>query len=392
MLRISVLLLLSALAGITAQSAIAAGSESTASSKALDSENTLYLDLEYGRVVIRMRPDLAPNHVRRIKHLVRAGFFDGMVFHRVLDGFMAQTGDPKGNGTGGSGRMLKAEFTRTPQLRGVVSMARASGKDSADSQFFIVLADSRPALDGKYTAWAEVASGMEFVDMIHKGDTNRNGAVRNPDRLVRLQVAADADRPPTDRTASADLLKAPDVAATARDFTGEEFRCVALNNGLGVAPQAALAQLWAHGYLAGRFKAQNVLSFTNDPADTSFDAAVRETCMTFPAAFLWAVASQELAKTPRQLPPATAAFSPATYTCRDYVAARSGANGVQGDMADLWGFAFIQGYKNVDQPKLEMPFEVRPQLVGAVAAQCEKNPAMGFLDLVALVAAKVKLK
>src|SRR5438045_4040428 len=104
-------------------------------------EDTLYLDLEYGRVVIHLRPDLAPKHVARIKHLVRGGFYDGMVFHRVIEGFVAQTGDPKSDGTGGTGRMLEAEFTRAPAVRGTVAMARAANKNSGDSQWFIVLTD-----------------------------------------------------------------------------------------------------------------------------------------------------------------------------------------------------------------------------------------------------------
>jgi len=358
-----------------------------ASSAALDPENTLYLDLDYGRVVIRMRPDLAPNHVERIKHLTRGGFFDGLIFHRVLAGFMAQTGDPKGTGSGGSGRTLKAEFTKTPQVRGIVSMALGSGKNSGDSQWFIVLADSRQALDGKYTVWGEVTSGMDFVDMIHKGDERRNGKVTNPDRMLRLQVAADADR--AEKVASADLLNAPDAAATARNFTGEEFRCAALAT--GVTAQPALAQLWAHGYVAGVYKARNALTFAGT-ADEAFDSALRDVCMQYPQAFLLAAASQELAKVPRPMSPATAAFSPVSYACKDYVAARNGANKAEADFADLWGFAFIQGYKSVNQPGLEMPFEVRPQLLGAVAGACAKTPEVGFLDLTALVAEKVKLK
>jgi peptidylprolyl isomerase len=159
----------------------------------LDPEFTLYMDLEYGRVVIRMRPDLAPVHVARVKELVRQGFYDGVVFHRVIDGFMAQTGDPKGDGTGGSGKNIQAEFNKEPHLRGAVSMARASNINSADSQFFIVLADSTH-LDGNYTLWGQVVSGMEFVDKIRKGDPGANGRVPYPDRIVRMQVAIDADK------------------------------------------------------------------------------------------------------------------------------------------------------------------------------------------------------
>ncbi len=156
----------------------------------LDLENTLYLDLEYGRVVIKMHPELAPQHVARIKELVRQGFYDGIVFHRVIDGFMAQTGDPKGNGTGGSGKKIQAEFNDGKHVRGALSMARSSNINSADSQFFIVLGDS-DFLDGQYTYWGEVVSGMEFVDRIRKGDPGENGTVPYPDRIVRLQVAAD---------------------------------------------------------------------------------------------------------------------------------------------------------------------------------------------------------
>ena len=159
--------------------------------KALDPENTLYLDLKDGRVVIELRPDLAPGHVARIKELAREGFYNGVVFHRVIDGFMAQTGDPTGTGTGGSGKKLKAEFSREPHVRGTLSMARTNDPNSADSQFFIVFAPAS-YLDGKYTVWGKVVEGMEFVDMIKKGDSNRNGAVSNPDKIVKMQVAADA--------------------------------------------------------------------------------------------------------------------------------------------------------------------------------------------------------
>jgi peptidylprolyl isomerase len=157
----------------------------------LDMENTLYIDLEYGRVVVKMRPDLAPKHVARVKELARQGFYDGLIFHRVIEGFMAQTGDPKGDGTGGSGTNIPAEFNAGQHTRGALSMARASNINSADSQFFIVLADS-PHLNGQYTYWGEVTSGMEFVDQIRKGNPAANGKVPYPDRMVRVQVAADA--------------------------------------------------------------------------------------------------------------------------------------------------------------------------------------------------------
>ena len=160
---------------------------------AADAENTLYLDVPFGRVVIAMRPDLAPGHVARIKELVKAGFYDGIVFHRVIDGFMAQTGCPQGTGTGGSGQKLKAEFNDEPHVRGTLSMARTSDPNSADSQFFIMFAPA-PSLDNQYTIWGEVVSGMEYVDKIKKGEPGRNGSVANPDKIVKMQVAADADK------------------------------------------------------------------------------------------------------------------------------------------------------------------------------------------------------
>ena len=152
---------------------------------AQDLENILYLELKDGKVTIEMRPDLAPKHVARIKELVRQKFYDGLSFHRVLDGFMAQTGDPLGNGTGGSGKKIPAEFSNEPHIRGTVSMARA-GHDinSGDSQFFICFA---PAgfLDGQYSVWGQVIQGMEFVDKIKKGDSHNNGSVVNPTSIYR---------------------------------------------------------------------------------------------------------------------------------------------------------------------------------------------------------------
>jgi peptidylprolyl isomerase len=156
----------------------------------LDPENTLLLQLKDGTVTIRLRPDLAPNHVARIKELARQGFYDGTVFHRVIDGFMAQGGDPTGTGMGGSGQKLAAEFSRTMHVRGTVSMARANDPNSADSQFFICFAPA-PFLDGKYTVWGEVVDGMDFVDNITKGDSNNNGSVRNPDKIISMKVMAD---------------------------------------------------------------------------------------------------------------------------------------------------------------------------------------------------------
>ncbi len=171
----------------------AAMSVSLGSARALDPENTLYLDLKHGRVVIEMRPDRAPRHVARIKELVRQGFYDGLTFHRVMAGFMAQTGDPNGDGTGGSGVKLAAEFSSEPHTRGAVSMARGNSPNSADSQFFIVFADSR-FLDGQYTLWGRVTSGMAYVDRIKRGSKAPDGQVTDPDRILRLQVAADADK------------------------------------------------------------------------------------------------------------------------------------------------------------------------------------------------------
>jgi peptidylprolyl isomerase len=157
---------------------------------AADLENTLYLDVPAGRVVIELRPDLAPKHVARIKELARSGFYDGIVFHRVIAGFMAQTGDPGGDGTGGSGQKLDAEFSAEPHVRGTCSMARSSSPNSADSQFFICFA-AAPHLNGQYTAWGKVASGMEFIDAIKKGSPG-SGEVDDPDRIVKMQVATDA--------------------------------------------------------------------------------------------------------------------------------------------------------------------------------------------------------
>ena len=151
-----------------------------------DPENTLFLDLEHGRVTIELRPDLAPGHVARIKELAREGFYDGIVFHRVIDGFMAQGGDPTGTGMGGSGKNLDAEFSKEPHVRGVCSMARAQDPNSADSQFFIVFDDAR-FLDGQYTVWGKVIEGMEHVDKIKRGEP-----VPDPDKIVKMQVAADA--------------------------------------------------------------------------------------------------------------------------------------------------------------------------------------------------------
>jgi peptidylprolyl isomerase len=159
--------------------------------KAKDLENTLYLDLKDGRVTIEMYPESAPNHVARIKELVKEGFYDGLKFHRVIDGFMAQTGDPLGNGTGGSGKNLKAEFNDRMHVRGTLSMARSANPDSADSQFFIMF-DNSPHLDGQYTVWGQVIDGIDHVMEIKRGSQYNNGSVDNPDTIIKMQTAEDA--------------------------------------------------------------------------------------------------------------------------------------------------------------------------------------------------------
>ena len=159
----------------------------TGAASGQDLENTLYLDLAAGRVVIQLRPDLAPKHVARIKELARSGFYDGIIFHRVIPGFMAQTGDPTGTGRGGSDKPdLPAEFSKEPFARGTVGMARTSDPNSANSQFFIMFAPA-PHLNGQYTVWGQVADGMQYVDQLAKGEPPAN-----PDKIVKMQVAADA--------------------------------------------------------------------------------------------------------------------------------------------------------------------------------------------------------
>ncbi|TKW60433.1 MAG: peptidylprolyl isomerase [Blastochloris viridis] len=158
-----------------------------------DPENTLFLDLKDGRVVIQMFPEKAPNHVARIKELTREGYYDGKLWHRVMDGFMAQTGSPNGDGIGGSSKPdLKAEFNNTAHVRGVASMARTNMPNTANAQFFIVLKPST-FLDGQYTAWGQVIDGMQYVDNITKADPrDPSGMVANPDKIVKMTVAADA--------------------------------------------------------------------------------------------------------------------------------------------------------------------------------------------------------
>ncbi len=156
-------------------------------------EDVLVMQLKDGTVLIEMRPDLAPKHVARIKELVRKGFYDGLTFHRVIEGFMAQGGDPKGTGTGGSGVKLPAEFSKQPFVRGTVGMARSQDPNSGDSQFFICFAPA-PFLDGQYTVWGQVIEGMQYVDKIKRG-TGPNGEVSNPDRIISMRVQADQPKP-----------------------------------------------------------------------------------------------------------------------------------------------------------------------------------------------------
>jgi peptidylprolyl isomerase len=158
----------------------------------LDPENTLYLDLSQGRVVIQLRPDLAPLHVEQIKTLVRRGFYDGTPFHRVIEGFMAQGGDPTGTGTGGSDLdNIRAEFSNSAKfVRGTCGMARSQSPNSANSQFFIMF-EPAPHLNGQYTIWGQVVQGMDFVDQIKRG-SGGSGTVSDPDRIVKFSVAADA--------------------------------------------------------------------------------------------------------------------------------------------------------------------------------------------------------
>ena len=157
-----------------------------------DPENTLHLHLKSGRVVIELKPDLAPKHVERVKMLAREGFYDGTPFHRVIEGFMAQGGDPTGTGTSGSKYgNLPAEFSRSAKfVRGTVGAARTGDPNSANSQFYIMFAPA-PHLDGQYTIWGQVTEGMEHVDQIKRG-SGGGGTVSNPDRIVKAHLASDA--------------------------------------------------------------------------------------------------------------------------------------------------------------------------------------------------------
>src|SRR5688572_735582 len=177
---------------LAAGALVLAGLAPAAAQQAADPQNTIFLDTKDGRITIRLRPDLAPKHVAQIKTLAKRGFYDGVPFHRVIDGFMAQTGDPTGTGTGKSDLPnIPAEFTPTPYRRGTVGMARSQSPNSANSQFFICYEGCGP-LTGQYTVVGEVVAGMDVVDKIKKGDSSANGVVRNPDRVVKMQLAADA--------------------------------------------------------------------------------------------------------------------------------------------------------------------------------------------------------
>ena len=155
----------------------------------LDPENTLIIDLKSGPVVVKLRPDLAPKHVARVKELANRGFYDGIVFHRVIPGFMAQTGDPTGTGTGGSDLPnLQAEFSAESHKRGTLSMARSGSPNSANSQFFICF-DDAPHLNRQYTVWGEVVEGLDHVDAIKKGGEHNNGAISGePDKILKVRV------------------------------------------------------------------------------------------------------------------------------------------------------------------------------------------------------------
>jgi peptidylprolyl isomerase len=178
--------------GLLAGSMCFALAATTAVAAGPDPQNTVYLDTKDGRITILLRPDLAPKHVAQIKALVKRGFYDGIVFHRVIEGFMAQTGDPTGTGTGHSDLPnIPAEFTNAPFKRGTVGMARAQDPNSANSQFFICFADTA-ALNGQYTVFGEVVAGMDVVDKIKKGSKAANGLVTDPDKIVKMQLATDA--------------------------------------------------------------------------------------------------------------------------------------------------------------------------------------------------------
>lgn len=179
------------MSGVTGAIAIGTSSMMGYGDKPISMEDTLYMELAYGRVVIELIPEAAPKHVERVKQLVREGFYDGLPFHRVISGFMAQTGDPTGTGSGGSGVKIPAEFTNINFMKGIVAMARGPDPDSADSQFFIVTAEVAPHLNGLYTVIGRVIGGMEAIEKLRSGDITQNGFVANPDRIKQMTVAAD---------------------------------------------------------------------------------------------------------------------------------------------------------------------------------------------------------
>ena len=180
------------LAAASAAATLAIAGIGQAGAQAADPQNTIYLDTKDGRVTIRLRPDLAPKHVAQVKALTKRGFYNGIVFHRVIEGFMAQTGDPTGTGTGGSDLPnIPAEFSPAPFGRGTLGMARSQSPNSANSQFFICFGDAS-FLNGQYTAFGEVTAGMDVVDKIKKGSKADNGSVSAPDKIVKMQLAADA--------------------------------------------------------------------------------------------------------------------------------------------------------------------------------------------------------
>ncbi len=177
---------------LAAGALVLAGLVPAVAQQANDPQNTILLDTKDGRITIRLRPDLAPKHVEQIKALTQRGFYNGIVFHRVIPGFMAQTGDPTGTGAGKSDLPnIPAEFTQTPYKRGSVGMARSQSPNSANSQFFICY-EGCGSLTGQYTLFGEVVSGMDVADKIKKGSAADNGAVSNPDKIVKMQLAADA--------------------------------------------------------------------------------------------------------------------------------------------------------------------------------------------------------
>lgn len=359
-----------------------------------DPENTVYLDLDYGRVTIGLRPDLAPRHVARLKHLIRGGYYDGMLFYRVVPGFAAQTGDFKGDGTGpGTGRTLNAEFTRTPQGRGTVSMARTAKRNSADAEWFIVLSDTpetHKSLDGQYTVWGQVTSGMAFVDQIPQGKANTGNAATDgrgiaaPARIVKMQIAADADA--KDKLPFAALLSRADVKEAAQNFSAAEFKCAGLINGAGVTTQSALAHLWTNAFLIGSFAAKNAADLKDEtPAE---DSVLAETCAGHEAAFLFA-AGREMAKAPRPMP-AGALFN---QTCRAFAdTLKPSDKTALPDLNGLWAFAYIQGYKSVSQPDKEIPWTAKPKLLDALSKTCAKFADRRFLDMMAVLGSKVRIE